>query len=364
MGLVLLASCAPALPQVPSEATLLLAEGSDDGFGAALALSADGTRALIGAPSDDTAGGVDSGSARVFVREGGAWVEEGVLLPADRELHRGFGEAVALSADGTHALVSAGFIRDTTAPSVHAFVRSGTTWSQEASLVRTDGGSDAGFGGSLALSADGTRALIGATGDLGIDLAGSVRVYVRSGASWSLESTLHAPAGEIDFGSAVALSADGTRALIGGAGVAYVLALTGTAWSDEATLEPPSSSEAHRGFGESVALSADGARAVVGAGRYYRENAVAYAREGASWSLEPTYPAWVSGELALSADGTRAVAVTGLAADITVFARGDAGWSEWATLAADGPGAVALSGDGTRALVGTSGRVEVFTLAP
>jgi len=49
------------------EATLLASDGAaGDELGSSVSLSADGTRALVGAPWDDTAGGAYTGSARVF----------------------------------------------------------------------------------------------------------------------------------------------------------------------------------------------------------------------------------------------------------------------------------------------------------
>jgi len=63
---------------VPSDA-----EGEDN-FGWSVALSADGTRALLGSSQDNTAAGSDRGSVRVFVRSGATWVEEATLLVGTR----------------------------------------------------------------------------------------------------------------------------------------------------------------------------------------------------------------------------------------------------------------------------------------
>jgi hypothetical protein len=71
-------------------------------FGFGVALSADGTTALIGGPDDDH----HVGSAWVFTRAGTRWIQNGRLTgdAASREM---FGWSVALSADGRTAVVGA-----------------------------------------------------------------------------------------------------------------------------------------------------------------------------------------------------------------------------------------------------------------
>ena len=80
------------------------------------------------------------------------------------------------------------------------------------------------LGGSAAISADGTTALVGAFDDA--SGAGAAYVFTRSGATWTLQAKLTAPTTgasraigtDVEFGGAVALSADGNTALIGGFG--------------------------------------------------------------------------------------------------------------------------------------------------
>lgn len=72
-------------------------------FGTSVALSADGSTALIGGP-DDNAG---PGAAWVFVRTASGWSEEAKLVPNDEGGDGKFGSAVAMSADGNTALVGA-----------------------------------------------------------------------------------------------------------------------------------------------------------------------------------------------------------------------------------------------------------------
>ncbi|MCW3069561.1 MAG: Cadherin-like beta sandwich domain protein, partial [Solirubrobacterales bacterium] len=80
------------------------AEGSAEAeFGYSLALSQDGKLALIGAPRQE--GSV--GAAWLFARSADTWIQDGPKLTGDQS-HKGlFGMSVALRADGTTALVGA-----------------------------------------------------------------------------------------------------------------------------------------------------------------------------------------------------------------------------------------------------------------
>ena len=96
--------------------------------------------------------------------------------------------------------------------SAYVYVRTGTTWSQQAKFVASPPGTQqANFGYSVALSTD--RAVIGAvyvSGD-----AGRAYVFDRTGTSWSQQAGLRASDGTPDdnFGSSVAVSGD--RLIVG-----------------------------------------------------------------------------------------------------------------------------------------------------
>jgi hypothetical protein len=106
----------------------------------------------------------------------------------------------------------------------------------------TGGGASgaAGFGFDVALSADGNTALIGGPFDNGD--RGAAWVFTRSGSVWSQQGpklTGSDEAGAGLFGRAVALSADGNTALIGGpsdngsAGAAWVFTRSAGTWSQQ-----------------------------------------------------------------------------------------------------------------------------------
>ncbi len=115
-----------------------------------MALSADGSTALIGAPADS--GGI--GAAFLFTRSGSAWTQQGAKLTAKNETGRGsFGTSVALSADGSTALVGApadgGGIG-----AAFLFTRSGSTFTQQGGkLTGKEQVGKGSFGESVALSA-------------------------------------------------------------------------------------------------------------------------------------------------------------------------------------------------------------------
>ena len=128
-------------------------------FGSAVSLSADGGTALIGGQSDN-----QRGAAWVFTRTSAtAWSEQAKLTAptsgATAEIGQGFlGASVALSADATTAVVGAPF-DNSAIGAAYAFGGSGSTWSLRSKLT-APAGSDAElgsgvFGDRLALSGDG-----------------------------------------------------------------------------------------------------------------------------------------------------------------------------------------------------------------
>ncbi len=131
------------------------------------------------------------------------------------------------------------------------------------------------FGESVAISADGSRVIVGAShyptsatvpNPYGM---GRVAIYARTGTAWALETTFVGTTQDENLGSAVALSADGSVALVGAPGRgsnrggATVYRRTGSMWTVDGTLTPAGATGDDRA-GYSVALSSDGIRAVVG----------------------------------------------------------------------------------------------------
>ncbi|MDQ3733115.1 MAG: FG-GAP repeat protein [Actinomycetota bacterium] len=149
-----------------------------DLFGADLALSA--TTAVIGGYGDDTARGVDSGSATVFVRSGNTWTQQAVLLARDGQANDGFGYSVDIS--GNRAVVGAYLDSHhnlSAAGSAYRFLRSSGTWSLQVKVTAPDATAGAHFGVSVAIDAD--TAIAGANfAETTGDDAGAAYVYWKS----------------------------------------------------------------------------------------------------------------------------------------------------------------------------------------
>jgi hypothetical protein len=207
-------------------------------FGTSVALS--GETALVGAPGGD--------AAYAFVRSGTTWAEQQKLVPADGGTEDYFGEVAALSGDT--AVLGSPYDNDpggTYQGSAYVFVRAGTAWGQQQKLVASDGAAFDNFGHSVSVSGD--TALVGKVGFPGPPpIAGSVYAFVRSGSTWTEQQKLgasDATAGD-RFGAAAAVAGDMALAgapsddHVGGvhAGSAYVLVRSGTTWTEEQKLIP------------------------------------------------------------------------------------------------------------------------------
>ncbi len=377
------------------------AEGGEGEFGESVALSGDGATALVGGPEDQLA----TGAAWVFTRTGSTWSAQGGKLSGGEEDSTEFGVLVSISADGNTALVG-GWKDDGTKGAAWVFTRHGGVWSQQGPKL-TGGGEDGegGFGTSVALSADGDTALIGAPGDSFRE--GAAWIFTRNGSTWTQQGGKLTGGGEVGsawFGYTVALSGDGKTALIGGwlddgwKGAAWVFTRSGSTWSQQGEKLTPTGEVGEGMFGTNVALSADGDTALIGA---WNDDSVArgdldYSGKGAAWVFTRTGSTWTQqgGKLtpsdevgggkfgtivALSADGD--TALIGAWNDDTskgaawVFTRTGGVWSQLGPKLTGGGEigegrfgvSVALSADGNRALVGalyddgTKGAAWVFT---
>jgi hypothetical protein len=202
----------------------LLAEDADnsDRLGWSVALSADGNTALIGAYGESTPPTSGNGAAYVFVRSGSSWSQQAKLLGSLGESFDSFGISVSLSADGNTALIGASQANEyplTSNGVAYVFTRNVTVWTQQARLFSDDAEDFDNFGTSVALSPDGNMALIGAIGESTTPTSnnGAVYMFTRSGSVWTQQAKLLSSdraTGDI-FGSSVKISGDGNTAIIG-----------------------------------------------------------------------------------------------------------------------------------------------------
>ena len=290
--------------------------GAGDQFGAAVAASADGSTIVVSAPLEDSAamgvGGneadntkADSGAIYVFVRSGSTWTQQAYLKASNTDATDAFGRSVAISDNGNTIVVGAdkedssatgvGGLQTNVAAGMdsgaaYVFARTGTTWAQTAYLkplapisISED------FGFAVAISGDGAAIAVGAPlADNGAANAGAVFTYTLSGVTWVADAAVTKasnPDTGDNFGSAVALSTDGSTLAVGAptedsaatglgglqasnaavdAGAVYVFARSGAAYAQQQYVKA-SNTDAGDQFGHGVGLSGDGNTLVVGA---------------------------------------------------------------------------------------------------
>jgi hypothetical protein len=328
-------------------------------FGSSVALSADGNTALIGGPGDGVNDVGSLGAAWVFTRSpAGVWSQQGAkLTPTDEDGNGQFGSSVALSADGNTALIGAP--ADTGGPSDGAvgaswvFTRVGGSWVQRGSkLVAGDEMGFGQFGASVALSADGNVALIG--GPFDSSTIGAAWVFKQSSGVWKQQGPKRTANDEVagaQFGDSVALSADGTTALVGGEFDGEGLDAPGAAWvftpgpngllTQQGPKLTPNDHQGFAQFGASVALSGDGNTALIGGPADHGPDGLPFV--GAAWTFTRSAGVWTQRGAKLTATGEDGLASFGAS--------------------------VSLSSDGATALIGSPhdgglGGAYVFTGPP
>ncbi len=323
------------------------AEASDN-FGGSVAI--DGDTIVVGASSEDSnqstilhagsfptaAGDNDAagaaGAAYVFVRTGSTWSQQAYLKACNNEAADTFGEVVAISGDtivvgakgedgGLPGVLNAGSLPTPAgdndaangAGAAHVFVRSGTTWSQQAYLKSTNAGASDLFGYPVAISGDtivvgahledgNNTAVINssslpslATANNLAGAAGAAYVFFRTGSTWAQQAYLKAPNAEAndEFGYSVAISGDtivigahfedsnqetvsqstglptpaGDNDANASAGAAYVFTRTAGTWSPNAYLKTPNPDAGDR-FAVSVSVSGS----TIVAGAWYEDS--------------------------------------------------------------------------------------------
>lgn len=273
------------------EAKLVASDGAAGAqFGSSVSLFGD--TAVVGAFLDDGSQ-VDSGSAYVFRWDGSGWVEEAKLAPVrlSREAH--FGAAVSVFED----TVVVGAPNDRAdlwdEGTAYVFRRIGGVWVEEAKLasgdVRRPGDR---FGASVSVWQD-----VLAVGVPGAGISdGRVEVFRWNGERWRFEQSIwHEPGTDVGdgFGHSVAVFRD--TMLVGvpwgdaagrNRGGASVFRWDGSTWVFERSLLPGRTIPSGAQFGYSVALWHD--TAVVGApgvdeGGFYSGAVLVFRWDGLGW---------------------------------------------------------------------------------
>ncbi len=255
------------------------------------AVAVAGDTALVGVPLDTIGANEFQGTVYVYLRSGSSWSQQAKLKASDGAIGDEFGFSVALSGDtAVIGAIAGNFGRG----AAYVFTRSANVWTQQAKLVASDAGGNDRFGWSVAL--DGDRAVVGANqDDLVNSNQGSTYVFSRSGNVWSQQSKLSAADGALDdeFGYAVAVS--GTTVLVGarsnntGTGNAYAFTFAAGSWTQQAKI---TATDAVLGdqFGWTVALEGD--TALIGApgddiaSALEQGSAYVFVRAGVIWTQQ------------------------------------------------------------------------------
>jgi hypothetical protein len=232
--------------------------GTDE-FGFSVALAGD--TAVIGNPGRTVAGAARAGAVHVFTRSGGSFTQAALLTASDGAAGNRLGESVAYS--GTTILAGAP-LGDAPTPAdsgaAYVFTGSAASWAEQAKLVANDPLAAARFGNSVDLG--GNSALIGAVGWMSNQ--GRAYVFVRSGSTWSQQQRLEAGDAQANRlgasvsirGDTVVVGAPDTREGGGTPGAVRVFTRSGATWTLEQSLLGPAQTSA--GLGIAVRQFDDG----------------------------------------------------------------------------------------------------------
>jgi hypothetical protein len=269
-----------------------LADSTDAGDHMGYSVAINGNYAVVGSPYDEVQGLSARGSAYVFEKVNGYWIQRARLSADDGLANDHFGFAVSIYGD--YVAVSAvdddtGFFADH--GSVYIFHRSGISWLQEFKIRASDYFAFDKFGTSISVYND--KILIGSPGDDNgsINETGSIYFLQRSGATWVETNKFYRPGfnpGE-HFGYSVSMNSDYAIAGAPDAtenaalyiGIAAVYVLNGATWAFQTLLSPTNETD-DAAFGYSVSIYGNHAvvgRLFPGQGYFY-----VYRRTGSTWT--------------------------------------------------------------------------------
>ncbi|SPF48862.1 exported hypothetical protein [Candidatus Sulfopaludibacter sp. SbA4] len=254
--------------------------GASQGY--SVGLSPNGIWAIVGGPTDS--GG--TGAAWLFIQSNGVWSQASFKLSGSG--------ATAAAAQGTSVAVNDKTTVVVGGPGDSNSV--GAVWIffggmlPEGKFVGTGNAGQSQQGSAVALFGD-TLLLVGGRGDN--NNAGAAWVFTSSGGPWTQQGnklTGSGASGAAQQGSSASLSGDGNTAMIGGpadnsgAGAAWIFKSSGGAFSQQGGKLSGTGATGAAAQGTSVALSSDGSTALLG-GPNDSSGA------GAAWVFAPPGPA-------------------------------------------------------------------------
>ena len=176
----------------------------------------DGDRAAITAPKSDDNGN-DTGSAYIFEKQNGIWIEVAKLVPDDMTTNDRFGSSVSL--DGDRLIVSAeyGWNMGSRSGCAYIYDRSATgEWVQQTRISAWDAEAPDHFGAEVSLDGD----TIWAAVPRDDDYRGSVRIFQRqSDGSWPEIQRLDIPVEQESLFYGYSVSLQGDTGVVGAVGL-------------------------------------------------------------------------------------------------------------------------------------------------
>ena len=137
-----------------------------DKFGYSVSISSDGNTVIVGAWGEGTLTGSGTGAAYIFVKTGSNWTQQAKIRSSDIETGDYFGGSVSISSDGNTAIIGA-YGEDTggsSAGAAYIFIRTGSTWSEQAKIQSSDIQAGDNFSYSVSISSDGNTVIVGVHG--------------------------------------------------------------------------------------------------------------------------------------------------------------------------------------------------------
>lgn len=254
---ILLAYFADPLTVTTQGSLSVSSSPSTQAFGSAM--SASGDTLLVGAPARTVAGASNRGEVFVYVRSGTSWVQQASLQASDGGTGDRFGTSVFVNGDlaiiGAPQDSNPGFGQG----SAYIFQRTGTTWTEVTKLLDADG-----FGGHLGQSVYATTdwALVGAPDRPN---GGGCVYYERLGAFWFQVATISGSDTTTSDRFGYSISGGGDEVVVGApyddspqvdSGSAFVFQRSGSSWTETGKLTDPQGSAGDT-CGWSVSLNGD-----------------------------------------------------------------------------------------------------------
>jgi hypothetical protein len=224
--------------------SILTGSSEDDGnYGRAAAI--DGDTIVVSAPNHTLNGNpfqkYNAGAAYVYIRSGTSWVQQAKLIADDASAGDEFGYSLAIR--GNTIVVAVRF------KAVYVFQKVGSSWVQQAKLVSPD---HTGENFASAVAIDNNTVVVGSEG--------AAYIYERdpTTATWSFQAKLLPLEEGVIFGPAVAIEGNTIvvgRGEYGGSVDVFVRSDGSKTWQHQALLSTQELSYETEGFGHAVAIN-------------------------------------------------------------------------------------------------------------